>query len=52
MLGEFIFPKGICPNAENFQPKIMRFKTNYRDIDKATEKISILKKTLLEVSKK
>jgi len=31
-----------CPNAEIIQPKMMQFKTNYRNLDLAEEKINIL----------
>lgn len=40
------FEKGLCPNAESIQPKIMQFKTNYRDLDLAELKASILEKTI------
>jgi perosamine synthetase len=38
-----IYPKGMCPVAENLQKKIMQFKTNYRSIDDAKHKANILK---------
>jgi perosamine synthetase len=31
-----------CPNAERVQPKLMQFKTNYRDLEAAEKKIKIL----------
>jgi len=31
-----------CPNAESVQPKLMQFKTNYRDLEAAEKKIKIL----------
>jgi len=37
---------GICPVAEEIQPQIMQFKTNYRDIDVAKEKTDILKELI------
>ena len=43
---EFVFPKGTCPRAEAYQPKIMKWKTNYRDLDVAKAKIAILRKTI------
>ena len=38
-----------CPRAESFQPKMMIFKTNYRDLKIAREKIDILRKTIKDV---
>jgi len=38
--------EGLCPIAEALQPKIMQFKTNYRDLDLAQTKASILRKTI------
>ena len=40
------YEKGICPVAESLQPKIMQFKTNYRDITIAKEKAKVLRKTI------
>ena len=37
-----IYEKGICPVAEEIQPRIMQFKTNYRDLDIARGKAQIL----------
>jgi hypothetical protein len=37
-----IYPVGTCPIAEEMQKKIMQFKTNYRSIDEAKSKASIL----------
>lgn len=34
--------EGLCPNAEELQKKIMAFKTNYKDYEKAKYKINIL----------
>ena len=36
------YEKGICPVAEEIQPRIMQFKTNYRNLDLAREKAKIL----------
>lgn len=36
------YEKGICPVAEEIQPRIMQFKTNYRDLNLAREKARIL----------
>jgi perosamine synthetase len=35
-----------CPNAEEVQPKLLQFKTNYMDWSKAEEQANILKKTI------
>lgn len=40
------YKKGLCPVAEILQKKLMQFKTNYWDIDKAYEQAEILRKTL------
>lgn len=45
------YEKGLCPIAEEIQPKIMQFKTNYRNIDRAAQKIDALKKTIQFFSK-
>lgn len=45
------YEKGLCPVAENIQPKIMQFKTNYRDIELAKKKAAILKKVIKRFSK-
>lgn len=37
---------GLCPTAEKIQPKIMQFKTNYRDLTLAEQKAEILKKVI------
>ena len=46
VMSKYYYIKGECLNAENVQPKMMQFKTNYRNLDEATSKIDILKKTL------
>jgi len=38
--------KGDCPVAESLQPKLMQFKTNYRDLAVAAEKADALYKTI------
>ena len=43
---EFDYKKGLCPTAESFQPKLMKFKNNYRNIDEAKRKIDILRMTI------
>jgi perosamine synthetase len=39
---------GSCPVAENLQPRLMQFKTNYWDISQAHQQALILNKTLRE----
>ena len=46
---EFLYKKGLCPVAESFQPKIMKFKNNYRDLDVSKRKIEILNKTIRQI---
>ncbi len=36
------YPQGLCPVAERIQPKIMQFKTNYRDVELAEKKAEVL----------
>jgi len=40
------YKRGLCPIAESLQPKIMQFKTNYRDLKLAELKADILSKTI------
>jgi perosamine synthetase len=40
------FGPGLCPVAEQIQPRIMQFKTNYRSLDVARQKIEILAKLI------
>ena len=40
------FSKGLCPVAEEIQPIIMQFKTNYRNFEIAKKKTQILKKLI------
>lgn len=40
------YEEGLCPNAEAIQPKLMQFKTNYRDVEVARRKTEALKKTI------
>ena len=40
------YKKGLCPVAEEIQPKIMQFKTNYRNMDEAKKKIDILRRLI------
>ena len=46
------YEKGLCPVAEYVQPKIMQFKTNYRDIKLAEEKANILHKVIKKLKNK
>ena len=46
LYGSLSFSKGLCPVAEAIQPKIMQFKTNYRDLELAGHKADMLKKTI------
>jgi perosamine synthetase len=38
--------KGLCPVAETIQPKLMQFKTNYRDIELAKKKANALSRVI------
>lgn len=42
------YKAGLCPNAEYLQKRMICFKTNYWDIEKAKHQAKILKKTLSE----
>ena len=42
------FPSGSCPVAETLQPKLMQFKTNYRDEDLAIKKAEALFTTIMD----
>ena len=37
---------GLCPTAESIQPRLMQFKTNYRDLHLAKLKAEALRKTI------
>ena len=43
------FEQGLCAEAEFLQKRILQFKTNYRDIAEAREKINILKEVINNV---
>jgi len=43
---DIYYKEGLCPVAESSQPKIMQFKTNYRDINIAKKKAQAFKKTI------
>lgn len=40
------YEKGLCPVAESIQPRIMQFKTNYRDVELAKTKAEALRRTI------
>ncbi len=45
------YKKGLCPIAETIQPKLMQFKTSYRDLTLAKRKAEALKKTIKKFTK-
>lgn len=49
--GNISYHKGLCPVAEAIQPRIMQFKTNYRDMELAKTKAKALKKTIDKLEK-
>jgi hypothetical protein len=50
-MGHQIFEKGLCPIAEDYQTKIMAFKTNYRDLGEARHKTNILAALIDEIGR-
>jgi perosamine synthetase len=50
--GAFDYMNGCCPVAEAIQPKMMQFKTNYRNLEVARQKAEILRDTIREVERK
>jgi len=40
------YSEGLCPVAESIQSKLMQFKTNYRSLELAKQKVLALKKTI------
>ncbi|MDX2345526.1 MAG: DegT/DnrJ/EryC1/StrS family aminotransferase [Legionella sp.] len=40
------YKKGLCPIAEELQPRLLQFKTNYWDISEAVEQAGILEETI------
>jgi perosamine synthetase len=44
------YEKGLCPVAESIQPKIMQFKTNYRNAELAKTKAKALRRTIKKFS--
>lgn len=49
--GTQIWDKGLCPIAEDLQSKIMAFKTNYKQINLAKQKIKILSEMIDEIGR-
>jgi len=45
-----MYQKGLCPIAEDIQPKLLQFKTNYWDIGDAKIQAEILRNTLEEIN--
>ena len=45
------YKQGLCPVAESIQPKLMQFKTNYRDLELAKVKVEALRKTIQQFKK-
>lgn len=43
--------EGSCPNAERAQPRMMQFKTNYRNVNDAEYQARILKETIKYISR-
>ncbi len=48
---KFKYKKGLCPVAESIQPKLMQFKTNYRDLTLAKRKAEALRKAIKKLGK-
>lgn len=46
LYGKLEYTPGLCPTAETIQPKIMQFKTNYRDLNLCRLKAAALEKTI------
>ena len=40
------YQNGLCPVAEDIQPKLMQFKNNYRDLSLAEKQAKILEETI------
>lgn len=49
--GDQVFEKGLCPIAEDYQKKIMAFKTNYRDLGEARNQANILSALINEIGR-
>ncbi|MHA7733111.1 DegT/DnrJ/EryC1/StrS family aminotransferase [Nitrosopumilus sp. S6] len=50
-LGYYEKYKGRCPVAEEIQPKMMQFKTNYRSLDEAKKNIENLRESITKFEK-
>ncbi len=46
------YTSGLCPVAEELQPKLMQFKTNYVDLEEAEKMIDAVKKTIAAIEAK
>jgi len=46
LIGKALCEAGSCPVSEGLQKRVMCFKTNYRDVDDAKRKVSILTELL------
>lgn len=44
-----IYRKGLCPVAEHLQPRMLQFKTNYWDWEKAEQQAEVLEKTIRQL---
>lgn len=49
--GDVILKEGLCPIAEQLQKRIMAFKSNYRDLNVATEKANILSRLIDKIGR-
>lgn len=45
------YEAGQCPTAEDLQPRVMQFKSNYRDLDVARRKAAILSELIDEIGR-
>ena len=50
-MGGQSFEKGLCPTAEDYQTKIMAFKTNYRDLGEARHQTNLLSALINEIGR-
>jgi len=50
-IGSQAFEKGLCPTAEDYQKKIMAFKTNYRNLGEARDKVGILSELIDKIGR-
>ena len=47
----FDYQPGLCPVADKIQPKMMQFKTNYRDLPNANQQRDILRSVISDVER-